>query len=146
MDVVNDGFVKIFRNFATFKIENEADLEKILMGWIRRIMINNAIDELRRSNMAPEIGGISESSWDKTDTSQNADQQMLYKELIVQIKKLPPMYRSVFNMHVIDGYSHYEIADMLGIAVGTSKSNLFKARNLLQKFIKGLEEQKVCNI
>jgi len=85
---VNDGFVKIFRNFSSFKAENETDLEKILMGWIRRIMINNAIDELRRSNMTPEIGGIAESAWDKTDTSQDADQLVLYKELIIEVKKI----------------------------------------------------------
>lgn len=70
---------------------------------------------------------------------------MLYKDLIIATKRLPPQYRIVFNMYVIDGYSHQEIADALKISVGTSKSALSRARTLLQKFIKEQENIKVCN-
>jgi len=135
VDVVNDGFVKLFRNFAKFEYKDPEAVERILMGWIRRIMINTAIDELRRNNMTPEIGGIPEYVWDESDASHNADQALLYKEVIKQVKKLPPAYRTVFNLFVIDGYTHHEIAEQLGISVGTSKSNLAKARAHLQKFI-----------
>lgn len=135
VDVVNDGFVKIFRNFDRFDCGKEPDLEKILFGWIRRIMINTAIDELRKNRMTPEIGGIPEYVWDESDKSYAADDLVLYKELVTEIKKLPPSYRAVFNMFVIDGLSHQEIAQILDISVGTSKSSLSKARIHLQKLV-----------
>ena len=146
VDVSNDGFVKIFANISKFHPEKEDAIERILMGWMKRIMINVAIDELRKTNMLPEIGGIPEHVWDIPDNSQDADQLLLYKDLIILVKELPPAYRAVFNLYVIDGYTHSEIADMLNIAVGTSKSNLSKARILLQKSIKKMEEGKLCRI
>jgi RNA polymerase sigma factor (sigma-70 family) len=135
-DVVNDGFVKIFNSLAKFQVsKGNADTEKILMGWMKRILINTAIDELRRQQMAPEIGELPDHIWEENDKSQNADQKLLYKDLICEIKKLPPSYRTVFNMFVIDGFSHQEIANMLGISEGTSKSALAKAKAQLKKFI-----------
>ncbi|HWB26820.1 MAG TPA: sigma-70 family RNA polymerase sigma factor [Chitinophagaceae bacterium] len=135
VDVVNDGYVKLFRNLNTFKCENEEDVSKVFMGWLRRIMVNTAIDELRKLNMMPDIGAIPDDIWEEPDKSANADQAVLYKELITQVKKLPPSYRVVFNMYVIDGFTHQEIAEQLGISVGTSKSSLSKARIHLQKYI-----------
>ena len=116
------------------------------MGWLKKIMINTAIDELRRGNMLPEIGGIPEYVWEISDKNQDADQLLLYKDLIILIKELPPAYRVVFNLYVIDGYTHLEIADMLNMSTGTSKSNLSRARMLLQKVIKKTEEVKLCKI
>lgn len=145
-DVMHDGFVKLFHHFSTFKWKDIEDLEKMLMGWIRKIMINTAIDELRKAKMLPEIGGISEHVWDIPDNSQQADQLLLYKDLIICIKRLPPQYRIVFNMYVVDGYSHYEIADALQFSVGASKSTLSRARMLLQKFIKQEEGEAICSI
>ena len=143
-DIVNDGFVKIFSKMDRFHYDGSVNLEMILMGWMRKIMINTSIDWLRKSNFLPEIGVINEGIW-LEDKSQSADNSLLYKELILEIKKLPPGYRAVFNMYVIDGFTHQEIADCLQIAVGTSKSNLSKARTLLQKFIKvGDKEINVC--
>ncbi len=109
-------------------------------------MINASIDELRKTNLLPEIGGIPESVWQITDSSQNADQLLLYKDLIILVKELPPVYRAVFNLYVIDGYNHSEIADLMNIAIGTSKSNLSKARSFIQKSIKKMESNKVCRI
>ena len=147
VDVANDGFVKLFRSFEKFTCNDPQHVERVLMGWIRRIMINTAIDELRKNNMMPEIGGVPEYVWDITDSSSDADQRLLYKELISYVKMLPPAYRIVFNMYVIDGCTHQEIADALGISVGTSKSNLSKGRGLLQKFIsKDKEEAEACSI
>lgn len=146
-DVVNDGFVKVFRSFHSFIWKADGEVERSLMAWMKKIMVNTAIDALRKSNMMPEIGGIPEHAWYEADSSQNADQQILYKELMLQVKRLPPAYRAVFNMHVIDGYSHQEIADQLGISVGTSKSNLFKAKSYLQNIInKDLQQADTCNI
>jgi RNA polymerase sigma factor (sigma-70 family) len=147
VDVVNDGFVKVFRNFSKFEFRDRENLEMILMGWMRMIMVNTAIDHLRKNNFLPEIGDISETIWMQEDKSTGSDQALLYKELVKEIKKLPPSYRTVFNMYVIDGFSHQEIANKLGISVGTSKSNLSKARVILQKIIKNNDQQVgVCNM
>jgi RNA polymerase sigma-70 factor (ECF subfamily) len=102
-------------------------------------MIITAIDRLRKDNFLPEIG-ITNEMWIE-DKSQSADQALLYKEIINEIKKLPPGYRVVFNMYVIDGFTHQEIANQLRIEVGTSKSNLSKAKALLRNFIKKNDQQ-----
>jgi len=143
VDVVNDGFVKVFRSFSRFEYKTSESLEMMLMGWMRTIMINTAIDHLRKNNFLPEIGDISETIWMHEDKSQGSDHTLLYKELVKEIKKLPPSYRTVFNMYVIDGLTHQEIANALGISVGTSKSNLSKARVILQKIIKNNDEEVV---
>lgn len=143
VDVVNDGYVKLFRNFSSFKCDNPEDVDKVFMGWLRRIMANTAIDELRRQNLMPDIGAIPEDVWEEPDKSGEADQKIIYKELVSQIKKLPPSYRLVFNMYVIDGFTHQEIADQIGISVGTSKSSLSKARIHLQNYLK--QEEKEVN-
>jgi len=148
VDVVNDGFVKVFRNFEKFQFRDIQNLEMVLMGWMRMIMINTAIDQLRKNNFIPEIGDISESTWAYEDKSQSSDQILLYKELIKEIKKLPPSYRTVFNLYVVEGLTHQEIANLLGVSVGTSKSNLSKARVILQRIIKNNDQQvaDVCNM
>ena len=109
-------------------------------------MINASIDELRKSQMLPEIGGIPEEVWEITNNNNDADKQILYKELVRLIIELPPTYRVVFNLYTIDGYSHTEISAMLNIPEGTSKSNLSRARMMLQKNIKELENEKICRI
>ena len=135
-DVVNDSFVKIFNSLAKFNLTKErTDTEKVLMGWMKRILINSAIDELRRHQSIPEIGELPEYIWEEYDRSHNADQLVLYKELISEVKRLPPSYRTVFNLFVIDGFSHNEIAGMLGISEGTSKSALAKAKGQLKRFL-----------
>jgi RNA polymerase sigma factor (sigma-70 family) len=135
-DVVNDGFVKIFNSLGKFQLGKEkSDTEKILMGWMKRILVNTAIDELRKQQTLPEIGELPEYIWEEIDKSQNADQKILYKELICEVKRLPPSYRNVFNMFVIDGFSHNEIAKTLGISEGTSKSALAKAKAQLKRFL-----------
>lgn len=146
VDVVNDGFVKIFAKLTSFHYQASQNVEMIFMGWLKTIMIHTAIDRLRKDSFLPEIGMTNEEIWLK-DNLQQADQALLYKELINEIKKLPPGYRVVFNMYVIDGFTHQEIANQLKISVGTSKSNLFKAKNLLRNYIKRNELQvQLCNI
>lgn len=134
-------------NMDVFRSTSDEDLEKVLLSWMKKIMINTAIDNLRKQNMMPEIGALPEDIWEAPDKSGEADQVLLYKELMTEIKKLSPAYRVVFNMYVIDGFSHQEIAEKLGISAGASKSNLFKARMHLQKFIKQNSlSASVCNI
>jgi RNA polymerase sigma factor (sigma-70 family) len=145
-DVVNDGFVKLFRNFEKFEPVADADNEKLLLGWLKKILVNTAIDELRRGNMLPEIGGIGEDLWDIKDGCADAEQRLLYRDLIIMVKELPPNYRVIFNLYVIDGYTHPEIAEMLNISVATSRSGLLRARAVLQKRIKKMEENYLCRI
>lgn len=145
--MVNDGFVKVFRHFKKFECAEDNHLEKIWLGWVKRIMINTAIDELRKNNLMPEIGGLPEAVWNRHNSNQGADQHLLYKELIGYVKKLPPAYRIAFNMYVIDGFSHAEIAKILGITVGSSKSNLSKARVQLRNYIsKDIQDVSICHL
>jgi RNA polymerase sigma-70 factor (ECF subfamily) len=146
VDVMNDGFVKLFTHFERFRLAEDEDNERLLMGYLKKIMINTAIDELRKENMLPEIGGIPEHVWDHSGKKDEADQQLLYKDIITMIKELPPQYRIVFNMYVIDGYNHIEIASLLKLPVGTSKSNLSKARMMLRDNFKKMEDAKSCSI
>jgi RNA polymerase sigma-70 factor (ECF subfamily) len=96
--------------------------------------------------MALETGGIPEYVWDHTHKGDEADQLLLYKELIILIKELPPAYRVVFNMYVVDGYTHNEIAGLLNIPTGTSKSSLSRARELLQQSLKKIEDAQLCKV
>ncbi|MDP4283305.1 MAG: RNA polymerase sigma factor [Bacteroidota bacterium] len=146
LEVTNDGFVKVFLNIEKINYEKEADIIKIVSGWIKRIMINTSIDLLRKKMLLPEIGCIPDYVWKISDKSDSADQMIIYKDLIMLVKKLPPIYRIVFNMHVIDGYKHIEIAEILGIPVGTSKSNLMRAKILMQKFLNQKESLSECRI
>jgi len=146
MDIVTDGFVKAFLHFERFIYSTETDAEKQLMGWIKKIMINCAIDELRRTNMLPEIGGISEEVWNLTEKNDDADQLLLYKDLISVIKELPPSYRLIVNLYILDGYNHSQIADLMKISVSTSRAGLTRARSYLKDAIKKMEDAKECRI
>jgi len=134
-NAANDAFIKIFKGFKKFEIRDPANAEAVLMGWIRRIVINVSIDYMRKESLINERKYSNQDMWLYPDTSNGGENQLMYKELISLIKKLSPAYRVVFNLHVIDGYSHQEIAEMLDISVGTSKSNLAKARAFLQKHL-----------
>ena len=128
-----------------FVCTDDEHTEQRFMGWMKKIMINSAIDELRRNHLHAETGIIPEYVWDLEDRSQPPDRNLLYKELVTLIKQLPPAYRAVFNLIIIDGLSHQEVAGLLNISVGTSKSNLSRARLLLQKHIKDREAVLLCN-
>ena len=133
VEVTHDGFLKMFRNFSRFEVRDKDKIEMLLIGWIRRVIINASIDYMRREMNNQQTYAIPEHVWEHKDDGQSSDNSLLYKELMCLVKELPPAYRMVFNLHVIEGYSHPEIAKMLGITTGTSKSNLSKARAHLQK-------------
>jgi len=133
----NDAFVKIFKNFKNFEIRDHEHVESMLLGWIRRIVINASIDYMGRESLLSNNGRVQldNNNWEHKGTNNDGENQLVYKELIALIRKLSPAYKVVFNLYVIDGYTHQEIANMLGISVGTSKSNLSKARAFLQKYL-----------
>lgn len=126
-DILQDGFVKIFSHISSFK--NEGSLE----GWVRRIIVNTALERFRKKT--PLL--TSSESYEKvTDLHYDTIESTISaKELMEIIQKLPPGYRTVFNLYAIEGYSHKEIGEMLGISEGTSKSQLARARGLLQESV-----------
>ncbi|WP_197285512.1 RNA polymerase sigma factor [Pedobacter sp. R20-19] len=130
-DVLNNGFLKIFNNIDKY------DNAKPIKAWIGKIMVNTAIDHYRANLRFTTYDDISE--YEQNGTEAIVYEQMAYKELLMLVQSLSPGYRIVFNMYAIDGYTHEEIAKSLNISVGTSKSNLFKARQRLQEMIRDME-------
>lgn len=128
-DMMQDGFVRVFRDMSQFRSEGA------LGGWIRRIMVNTALSHLRKQRDfirdIPDFSPFENMLRTDEDFASNLDAETLLKYL----QKLPPGYRAVFNLYAIDGYSHEEIAEQLGISIGTSKSQLFKAREYLKKIL-----------
>ena len=127
LEVVNDGFLKIFQKVQMY------DAEKPFRIWLRRIMINTALDHYRQNVKFQHNTDLSvaENTVAAAD-SDNIYSTLAHEDLIELIQQLTPSYRTVFNLYVIDGYSHEEIAQRLGISEGTSKSNLARARENLR--------------
>ena len=125
VEIVNDGFLKVFTKL------NMYNPNKSFKGWVRRIMINSAIDHFRKEQKHAGMGQI--DHYEAASFAPTPEQKMSYDEVIQQIQMLSPSYRAVFNLYVIDGYKHHEISEILDISIGTSKSNLSRARLLLQR-------------
>lgn len=126
-DILQEGFIKVFDNISKFR--NEGSFE----GWIRRIMVNTALKHYSRNTFREESLGADEHLAGSIPAE--AISRLSEKDLLCLIASLPEGYRLVFNMYVIEGYDHREIASMLGIAESTSRSQLVKARIMLQKQI-----------
>ncbi|WOC40078.1 sigma-70 family RNA polymerase sigma factor [Polaribacter sp. HL-MS24] len=122
-DLLLQGFLKVFTNLHTFK--NEGSFE----GWIRRIMVNTCISHLRKKNLID----VSEEDRIFNDASTQSLENTSVADIQKIIDALPDGYKMVFNLFAIEGYKHSEIALKLGISESTSKSQLFKARKLLQQ-------------
>ena len=133
--VVNDGFLKIYRSLERFNPKH-SNYEADLKAWIKRIMINTAIDFLRSRHKNFVLSEVTPQHFDMAHETANSIDHLQYKEILSIIQKLSPVYRTVFNLYVLDGYKHEEIAEKLKISVGTSKSNLAKARVNIQKMLK----------
>lgn len=134
-EVVNDGFLKIFKEIQTFRTPND-NYTATLKAWIRRVMINTSIDHYRKYNKnEPSIVDVDKQlEIQKVDYETPLD-KLSYDEVVKLVQQLSPMYKMVFNMYVIDGLNHEEISKQLNISVGTSKSNLSKARLNVMKII-----------
>lgn len=137
-DILQDGFIKVFRSIETFNKEGSFE------GWIRRIMVNTAIDHFRRSKNSYLLLGEERSIEDFGDDDEAdtwADQSdadefdVKPADVINAMQKLTPAYRTVFNLYVFEELTHKEISELLGINIGTSKSNLAKAKRNLRKLL-----------
>ena len=132
-EVMLNGFFKVFSNLKNFKAEGSFE------GWVRRIMVREAISFLRQKKEI-EIGF--EETQLKHGQTNNINTEIELAEIQCHIDTLPEGYKMVFVMYAIEGYKHHEIAEMLNISKGTSKSQLFKARKMLQERLKEINEIK----
>jgi RNA polymerase sigma factor (sigma-70 family) len=131
-DILQDGFVKVFQNLSKFKGTGAFE------GWMRRIFVNTAIEHYRKKNNTYEIQESHEEQIN--DREITALDKLAAVEILNMVKSLPNGYRTVFNLFAIEGYSHKEIADLLNISEGTSKSQYARAKALLQEKIKNHEK------
>ncbi len=135
-DMLQEAFIKIFDKMHQFKFEGSFE------GWVRRIMVNTALKKYSLARYSKEVAGYELKDTNDSYTDAAAYSHLTEKDLLVLINNLPDGYRLIFNLYVIEGYAHEEIAVMLGIQAGTSRSQLVKARSLLQKQL--MEIQKVA--
>ena len=124
-DLLQEGFIKVYRNLDKFRKEGSFE------GWVRRVFVNTAIEHYRRKVNMNSISEREERT--PEEGAFNALDHLAEKDIIQLVQELSPGYRTVFNMYVIEGYSHKEIGEMLGISEGTSKSQLARAKGILQK-------------
>ena len=127
MDILHESFIKIFRNIGRYKPGTS------LGAWMRRITINTAIDYYRR-NSRRRTETLEEAFQIGSDDP-DAISRCTEQEILAAIQKLSPAYRTVFNLYVIEGYSHKEVANLLEITESTSRSNLVKARMKLREIL-----------
>lgn len=134
VEILNDGFLKIFKEVHRYKpaYTNEINSFK---GWLRKIMVCTAIDHFRKNQKHRVVGELDIASVHASVHEENGLDKVSYDEIIRFIQNLSPAYRTVLSLFIIEGFSHEEISEQLGISVGTSKSNLAKARKQLQKIL-----------
>lgn len=133
-EILNDGFLKIFKEIHHFT-PAYADVVSSFKGWLRKIMVYTAIDHNRKFNNYELATTFSGKIIETPDIDETVLDKISYDEIIKTIRNLSPAYRTILNLYIIEGFSHSEISEKLGIAVGTSKSNLSKAKVQLQKML-----------
>lgn len=127
-EILNDAFMKVFTNIRKY------DLKRPFKPWLRQIIVNTAINHFHKTKNNRKWEGL-ESARNEMSNGETIVSGISYQEIIDMVQKLTPAYRTVFNLYVIEGYKHREIAKKLGIAEGTSKSNLAKAKRNLQSIL-----------
>jgi RNA polymerase sigma factor (sigma-70 family) len=133
-EVLQDGFVKVFLHIHQFRHAGSFE------GWLRKIFINCALQRFREQERDIRILPLMEEFYLPAEVAITS--RLFEKELIAALQSLSPAYRMVFNLYVLEGFKHREIAVLLNISEGTSKSNLFDARNMLKQYLK--QEYKIA--
>ena len=133
-DILQEGFIKIFKKLNTFRSEGSFE------GWIRRIFVNTAIEHFRRKRYLQPVTDKEENTLEGNYLS--VLDNLAERDILDLVQQLSPGYRTVFNMYVVEGYTHKEIGDMLGISEGTSKSQLSRAKIILQDMVRKFLEQR----
>lgn len=126
-DILQEGFIKIFENLIYYKHEGSFE------GWMRRIIVNTALEKFRSKHNLYRVDDIDMIPEPDADPDNEDYAGLEAVDLLDIIRELPPKYRMVFNLYAIEGYAHKEISLMMNITEGTSKSNLSRARDILQK-------------
>ncbi|GET26703.1 DNA-directed RNA polymerase sigma-70 factor [Prolixibacter sp. NT017] len=139
-DNLQEGFIRVFTKIDQFQFKGSFE------GWMRRIMVNTSLEKFRKQNNLYPVEDI--TLYEGKQLSEDLLAQINANELLKLVQELPARYRMVFNLYAIEGFSHKEIGEMMGISEGTSKSNLSRARVILQKKVYekfGVERSKVNN-
>jgi len=126
-DILQEGFIKIFENLNHYKYEGSFE------GWMRRIIVNTALEKFRSRHNLYRVDDIDQIPELDAEPDSEDYSGLDAEDLMEIIRELPPKYRMVFNLFAIEGYSHKEIGQMVNISEGTSKSNLARARIILQR-------------
>jgi RNA polymerase sigma-70 factor (ECF subfamily) len=137
-DILQDGFIKVFRKLSSFRGDGSFE------GWIRRIFVNTAIEQFRRKRYLQPVTEKEENTIEGHYLS--VLDNLAEKDILELVSQLSPGYRTVFNMYVVEGYTHKEIGDQLGISEGTSKSQLSRAKVILQEMVKQFIENKQVRV
>ena len=132
-EIMNQGFMKVFTNLEKY------NPERPFKAWLGRIMINTSINHYRSNLKMAYMDDLEKA--EGLSHNEMPDSKLKYDDLLDMVQRLPQAYRTVFNLYAIEGYTHEEIGKMLGISDGTSKSNLFKARDKLKAMIMKVERQ-----
>jgi RNA polymerase sigma factor (sigma-70 family) len=133
-DILQEGFIKVFNKIGSFRKEGSFE------GWIRRIFVNTAIEQFRKKVYLQPITEVEEDTMEGKYLS--VLDRLSEKDIIQLVQQLSPGYRTVFNMYVVEGYTHKQISEMLGISEGTSKSQLSRAKMILQDLVKTYLEKR----
>lgn len=133
-DILQEGFIKIFNKIGSYRGDGSFE------GWIRRIFVNTAIEHYRKKIYLQPITETEENTVEGKYLS--VLDSLAEKDIIQLVQQLSPGYRTVFNMYVVEGYSHKQIAEILGISEGTSKSQLSRAKLILQDLVKSFIERR----
>ena len=128
-EIVQEGFVQVFKSLKNFRHEGSFE------GWVRKIMVYCAIQHFRSKSKMHPVVSIEKAELEETG-NEDIIGQLSKKELLKMVQALTPAYRMVFNLYVFEGMKHREIAEQLHISEGTSKSNFFDAKLILQKAVK----------
>lgn len=131
-DILQEGFIKVFNNLDKFRSDGSFE------GWMKRIFVNTSIEYYRKSIVAKRYVEI-DKVYNKKSKEEDAVSKLAKKDLLDMVQKLPAGYRTVFNLYAIEGYTHREISKLLEISEGTSKSQLARARAMLQRRLKSIK-------
>lgn len=126
-DILQEGFIKVFKKIASFRGEGSFE------GWVRKIFVNTAIEHFRKKAYLQPITEREEDTVDGKHLT--VLDTLAEKDIISLVQKLSPGYRTVFNLYIVEGYTHKEIAEILRISEGTSKSQLSRAKTILQEMV-----------
>jgi len=129
VEILNQGFLKVFMNLDKY------DEGRPFKAWLGRIMINTSINYYRSNLRMAQMDDLEHAEHISQNNLPDPDSKLSYDDLIAMVHRLPQAYRTVFNLYAIEGYTHHEIGKLLDISEGTSKSNLFKARDKLKRMI-----------